>query len=524
MRSCGTKDGARSQPPPPAPRPLPLTPPPIPESIPILPIPHSIMSFLDTALTTEDYQKLGGVGGAIAVLLVLILFFRVHAFIALLISSICVGLFTGMELPLIAQSVQDGMASSLGFIAAVIGLGAIFGEILEASGGAESVARTLLKGTGEKRASWAMMLAGFLISIPVFLDVGLVILIPIVYTLTRDTKKSLLYYGIPLLAGMAVTHACVPPTPGPIAVSNYLSDAINITAPLGLIALYGCIVGLPTAIVAGPLFGSWIAKRIHLDIPKWAREELANAPKNPAKLPPFLLVFAIILLPLLLMLAGALTDTWVKGQEKAALAIDATLLQTLDVVRFIGHPIIALLLTTVLTWITLGLMRGFSGKHLMDLSSKALGPAGLIILITGAGGVFKQMLGASGTAQTLARSLLGESSTHFAILVAAYLLTAVVRLIQGSATVAMVTGGALIASVLATLPDTVTTTPSDVALLTLSIAFGATLFSHVNDSGFWLVSRYFGMTEKQTFASWSVMETIISVVGFLLVLLLSLVV
>lgn len=471
------------------------------------------------ATTELDYGALAGVGGAIAVLLVLILVFKVHAFISLLISSICVGLFTGMELPLIAKSIQDGMASSLGFIAAVIGLGAIFGEILEASGGAERVARTLLKGSGEKRASWAMMLAGFLISIPVFLDVGLVILIPIVYTLTRDTGKSLLYYGIPLLAGMAVTHACVPPTPGPIAVSNYLADSIGITAPLGLIALYGVIVGLPTAIIAGPMFGSWISKKIHLDIPKWAQEELDHAPKDEAKLPPFALVLSIILLPLILMLSGALTDTWIKGQEKAGTAIDEGLLATLDVVRFIGHPIIALLLTTILTWITLGLMRGFSGQHLMDLSAKALGPAGLIILITGAGGVFKQMLGASGTAQALAESMLGDSENIFALLIAAYLLTAIVRLIQGSATVAMVTGGALIASVLATLANV--PSASDVALLTLAIAFGATLFSHVNDSGFWLVSRYFGMTEKQTFASWSIMETIISVVGILLVLLLS---
>ena len=481
-------------------------------------------NFLAAALTSEELQKLGGVGAAIIVLLVLILAFRIHAFIALLVSSVCVGLFTGMELPLISKSIQDGMAGALGFIAAVIGLGAIFGEILEASGGAESVARTLLKSFGQKRASWAMMLAGFLISIPVFLDVGLVILIPIVYTLTRDTKKSLLYYGIPLLAGMAVTHACVPPTPGPIAVSNYLSEAIGISAPLGLIALYGCIVGLPTAIVAGPCFGAWISKRIHLDVPEFAKEELADTPRDTARLPSFHIVFSIILLPLFLMLAGALTDTWISGRQKQAAAIDSSLLQTLNVVRFIGHPIIALLLTTIVTWITLGTFRGFSGKQLMDLSSKALGPAGLIILVTGAGGVFKQMLGASGAAQALASSLLGDSSTHFAILIAAYLLTAVVRLIQGSATVAMVTGGALIASVLATLPDTITTTPSDVALLTLSIAFGATIFSHVNDSGFWLVSRYFGMSEKQTFASWSVMETIISVVGFALVLLLSLVV
>lgn len=442
--------------------------------------------------------------GAIAVLLVLILKFRVHAFIALLIASVCVGLFSGMPAPQIATSIERGMASSLGFVAAVIGLGAIFGKILEASGGAEAIGRTLLARFGQKRAVWAMMLAGFLISIPVFLDVALVIMVPILYTLTRDTGKSLLYYGIPLLAGMAVTHACVPPTPGPIAVAAFLG------APLGLVAMYGIVAGLPAAIVAGPLFGAWISKRIHLPVPEYM--ELEDPPPADAKLPHFGLILAILLLPLLLMLVGSLVRARfvLPGQ-----AIPDDLPGWVSAVIFIGHPIIALLITTLVTWVLLGLRRGFSSRQLMDLSSKALGPAGLIILITGAGGVFKEMLGQTQVAQNLAGGLTGDTTS---LLLIAYGLAAVVRLIQGSATIAMLTAGGLVAGMIETSPDVLSDTHR--ALATLAIAFGATIFSHVNDSGFWLVSRFFGMTEKQTLASWSIMATIVSVTGGAAILLL----
>lgn len=443
--------------------------------------------------------------GAIVVLLVLILKFRVHAFVALLIASVCVGLFSGMPAPQIAVSIERGMASSLGFVAAVIGLGAIFGKILEASGGAEAIGRTLLARFGQKRAVWAMMLAGFLISIPVFLDVALVIMVPILYTLTRDTGKSLLYYGIPLLAGMAVTHACVPPTPGPIAVAAFLD------APLGLVAMYGVIAGLPAAIVAGPLFGAWISKRIHLPVPDFM--ELEAPPAADAKLPHFGLILAILLLPLLLMLAGSLVraQVVVPGQ-----AIPDDLPGMASAVIFLGHPIIALLITTLVTWVLLGLRRGFSSAQLMELSGKALGPAGLIILITGAGGVFKEMLGQTQAAQNLAQGLTGDTTS---LLLIAYGLAAVVRLIQGSATIAMLTAGALVAQMIEASPEVLDDTHR--ALAVLAIAFGATIFSHVNDSGFWLVSRFFGMNEKQTLASWSVMETIVSVVGLAAVLVLA---
>jgi len=452
------------------------------------------------------------VGVAIVLLLVLILVFRIHAFIALLISSISVGLLTGMELGAIIDSVKNGMGNALGFIATVIGLGAIFGKILEASGGAESIARSLLKIFGQKRASWAMVVTGFLISIPVFLDVGLVLLIPIVYALARDTKKSLLYYAIPLLAGMAVTHAAVPPTPGPVAVAVFMK------ADLGLVILFGMIIGFPTAVIAGPVFGKWIAKRIHAEIPDYMDVLDPGAEDETARgLPAFWLILVILGVPIFLMLAGSVVNHWLPAPDGAAASMPAFFPWTWQsVIGFLGHPFIALLIATMLGWYVLGIRRGFKGARLMELSSQALAPAGLIILVTGAGGVFKQVLGDSGAAQELADKL---TAWHLAPVVLAYILAALIRLIQGSATVAMMTAGALMAGIAATLSEPLGA--AEKALVVLAVAFGGTICSHVNDSGFWLVSRYLGLTEKETLRSWTVMETIVSVVGFGLVLVVS---
>ena len=199
---------------------------------------------------------------AVTVLLTMVLKFRLSAFIALLITSIIVGVLAGMPLSVISTTIEKGMGGTLGFVATVVGLGAIFGQMLESSGGAKSLADFLLKKFGTKRASWALMLTGFIIGMPVFFDVGFIILVPLVYALTRDSKKSVLYYAIPLLAGLAVTHTMVPPTPGPMAVASILG------VDLGWVVLFGIIVGIPTAILAGPVFGSFIAKKINLPAPE----------------------------------------------------------------------------------------------------------------------------------------------------------------------------------------------------------------------------------------------------------------
>lgn len=436
--------------------------------------------------------------GAIAILLLLVLKLKIHAFIALLLVSILVGITSGMPLSQVVDSMEAGMASTLGYVATVVGLGAIFGQILEASGGAESVASNLIGKFGKDKAPYALTLAGFVIAIPVFLDVGFVILVPVIYSLARDAKKSVLYYGIPLCAGLAVTHAFIPPTPGPIAVADLID------ANLGWVILLGTIVGIPTAIIAGPIFGRYIGNRIYAPVPDYldVKENTGNK-----TLPSFTLVALIIGLPLVLILFSTLTNMLIKED-----VISASLMT--QVFEFLGHPFVALLIATILSLYLLGTMRGFSKQQLMNLSGKALGPAGLIILVTGAGGVFKQVLIDSGVGESLATSITGSSMPP---LVLAYIIAVIVRVTQGSATVAMITAAGIMAPVL---PYFEVSDPGK-ALIVLAIAAGATILSHVNDSGFWLIGKYFGLTEKQTLQSWTVMETIISVVGFLLCLLLS---
>lgn len=438
---------------------------------------------------------------AIVLLFVLVIRFKIHAFISLMITSLFVGVFTGMPLMSIITSVQEGMGDVLGFIAIVVGIGSIFGEILQVSGGAEALSRTMLKKFGEERSSWALMTTGFIIAIPVFLDVGFIILVPMAYALSRKTGRSVLYYAIPLLAGLAVTHAFIPPTPGPIAVAEIID------VQLGWVILFGFIVGFPTAVVAGPYFGRYIAKKIHIDPPDITEEQELVKASEQKDLPSFGMVVFLIALPLFLILASTITD----------LAVSSGWVQEqlwVEIVLFIGHPFLALLIATLAAMYFLGVKRKYSGKQLMQVANKALGPAGLIILVTGAGGVFKQILVDSGVGAAIAETV---SNQNIPPVVLAYVLAVIIRLTQGSATVAMITAAGMVAPVI----EVLGTGDIGKALVVLVIAAGATTFSHVNDSGFWLVGKYLNMTEKQTLQSWSIMETIISVVGFLIILTIS---
>lgn len=437
---------------------------------------------------------------AVALLLLMVLKLKISAFIALLITAIYVGIIAGMPLKGVIQAIQEGMAGTLGFVATVVGLGAIFGQMLESSGGAESMAHYLVKKFGKDRASWAMVITGFIVSIPIFLDVGFIILVPIIYALSRDTKRSLLYYGIPLLAGMAVTHSFIPPTPGPVAVA----DIIN--AQLGWVILMGIILGFPTAVIAGPLWGRYISKRIYLEPP-------FDFDKKPQEMsagnyPSFGLIAVIISIPLLLILLNTFTGLAVSKE-----VIPKSLFT--DIMEFIGHPFSALIIATLIATYFLCIKRGVDKNKILDLSTKALGPAGIIILITGAGGVLKQVLVDSGIGNIMAESMANSALPPILL---AWLLAAVVRVTQGSATVAMITAAGIIAPVI----NEFGLNDPQRALVVIAIASGATLLSHVNDSGFWLVGKYLGMNEKQTLQSWTVMESIIAVCGLILAMLASL--
>jgi len=436
-------------------------------------------------------------------LLLMVLKFRLSAFISLLITSIFVGILAGMPLSKISESIQEGMGGTLGFIATIVGLGAIFGQMLESSGGARALSRYLLGKFGKEKAPWALTLTGFMIGIPIFLDVGFIILIPVVYALTRETRRSILYFGIPLLAGLAVGHAMIPPTPGPVAVANILD------VDLGWVILFGVIVGLPAAIIAGPLFGRFISKKIYIPAPENIIKPDAGSENPNQRTPSYAVTASLILIPLLLILMG----TFIKmGVDKGT--VSQSLLS--DILIFIGHPFTALIIATLLS-ILLCIRMKMSGQLILDLSTKALGPAGIIILVTGAGGVLKQILVDSGIGVILAESIAGSP---IPVVFLAWALSALVRVTQGSATVAMITAAGIISPVLPVL----NLSQPDAALIVVAIASGATILSHVNDSGFWIVNKYLGMNEKQTLQSWTVMETIISLVGLCLTLILSVII
>ncbi|MCH4825470.1 MAG: GntP family permease [Planococcus sp. (in: firmicutes)] len=430
----------------------------------------------------------------IFLLLFLVIRTKLHAFVALLLVSLLVGIAAGMPLNEVITSIQNGMGGTLGFVAVVVGLGAMFGKMLEVSGGAERLAATMIDKFGEDKAQWALGVTGFIVAIPVFFDVGFIILVPIVYGLARKTGKSLLHYGIPLLAGLAVTHSFIPPTPGPIAVAELVG------AELGWVILFGVLAGIPAMILAGPVFGRFIGNKLHIEIPDYMELEKKEYDKD---LPSFGMITSLILIPLVLILLNTLSGVLLEEGNTVR-----------EILTFLGHPFVALTIATLLTFYLLGTKRGYSRQEVQDIATKALEPAGIIILVTGAGGVFKQVLIDSGVGAVLG-DMMGDSALPPIVL--AFLIASAVRVAQGSATVAMVTAAGLITPLL----EMVGMTGPALGLIVIAIASGATVLSHVNDSGFWLVNRYFGMDVKDTLKSWTVMETIIGLTGFVVVLIIS---
>ena len=439
---------------------------------------------------------------SIGLLLYLVLRVKLHPFLSLLITAMFLGVTSGMPLSKVNTAIQNGLGGTLGFVATVVGIGGIFGQILEASGGTEAIARNLIRRFGKDKAHWSLVIAGFLIAIPVYFDVGFIILVPVVYALAKDTKRSTLFYAIPLLAGLDVTHTFVPPTPGPVAVADMLG------ADLGWVILIGSLIGLPVAILAGPVFGSYISKKIDVAPPKHMMEELNNGTEqSECSLPSFTAVATIIGMPLLLMVVKSVIELLIKlGYMQEGIVYDISV--------FVGHPFTALIIATLMAAYFLGTRRGFTRKQLLDVSAKALAPAGMIILIIGSGGAFKEMLIQSGVGNVLAE---GISATKLPPIVLAFIIAAAVRITLGSATVSMITAAGIIGPIL----EAYTLSEIHLALIVISIASGATILSHVNDSGFWLVGKYLGLTEMQTLRSWTVMETIIALGGFGIALLLS---
>ena len=427
---------------------------------------------------------------AVVGLIVLIARFKLSSFIALVVASIFVGAVSGMELRAVATSFQDGMGAVLGAVAPVVGLGIVLGKMLEVSGGARVVASTLIRAFGERRLPWAMLAIALIVGLPVFFTVGIVLLAPILFAVARETGRPLLGLGIPMLAGLSVMHGLVPPHPGPMVAAD------TFKADIGLTIVYSIIIGVPTAIVAGPIFGAFISRRIDVPVPE--------APPEPAlamrrSLPGFGLTIVTIVLPIALMLCASLADLTLAPTDRLRQAAD-----------FIGHPIIALTVAVLFSFYSFGAARGFDREAILKFSNDCLAPAALILLVVGAGGGFNRVLVASGVGPAVAAL---AASANMSILILGWLVAALIRLATGSATVAITTAAGIIAPIAAT--QTV-----NAELLVLAMGAGSLIASHVNDAGFWFVKEYYGMTVPQTLRTWTALETIIAVVALVFVLLL----
>ncbi|MEV6525361.1 gluconate:H+ symporter [Longispora sp. NPDC051575] len=442
-------------------------------------------------------------GLAIAVLLVLIIRVKLEPFIALLISGLLLGLAAGLPVSKLVGTalksgdsiLETGFGGILGHIAVIIGLGTVLGAILEASGGAEVLTRKLLSTFGERGAPVAMGLAGLIFGIPVFFDIGIFVLAPLVYVAARRGGRSLVLYALPLLAGLSMTHAFLPPHPGPVAIAGLLG------VDMGWIIVMGLACGLPAFAVAGILWPTWIGKRVMVEVPA---DFVAAEPDEDHRPVSLGLVGAIIGIPLLLILGATFSNVWA---PKSAVTPYLT---------FLGNPSIALTIAVLLAFWLLGIRRGMTGTELAALTGASLKPIGMILLVVGAGAFFGKVISATGVGAALAGTL---KSAGLPTIVLAYLISCGLRLAQGSATVAIVTTGGIVAPLVAA--DGLS--QPRIALVACAIAAGSIIASHVNDGGFWIVSRYFNMSVKDTLKTWTVLETILSVVGFAMAGLLSLV-
>src|SRR6266516_1249836 len=437
--------------------------------------------------------------GAVVALIVLIGRFKLHPFVALITVSLGLGTAAGMPFVSVVKAFQEGVGGVLGFIAIVVALGTMLGKMMAESGGATRIATTLISLFGEKRVHWAIMFVAFIVGIPVFFQVGFVLLIPLVFTIARRSGLSLVKIGIPLVAGLSVVHGMVPPHPAAmLAVGAYRAD-------VGRTIAYALLVGLPTAALAGPIFASWIAPRIALPADSPIAAQLAGGGDGvPRDMPGFGITLFTVLLPVILMLCATTADV--------ALDTASTLRTALD---FVGSPIVALLVALLFSFWSLGYRQHFTRDQILKFANDCLGPTAAILLVIGAGGGFNRVLLESGVGTAIADVALGS---HASPLLLAWTVAALIRVATGSATVAMTTAAGIVAPIALATPGT------PLELLVLATGAGSLVLSHVNDSGFWLIKEFFNMTVPQTLKTWTVAETIIGVAGLGFTLLLSLVV
>ncbi|OAI60147.1 permease DsdX [Ralstonia solanacearum] len=432
---------------------------------------------------------------AVVALIYLIAVRKLNPFVTLIVVSLALGVAVGMPMGNIVKAFETGVGNTLGHIALVVGLGTMLGKMMAESGGAERIARTLIQAFGEKNAHWAMMVVAFIIGLPVFFEVGFVLLIPIAFNVAKRTGTPILMVGLPMVAGLSVVHGLIPPHPAALlAVTAYQAD-------IGKTILYALIVGLPTAIIAGPLFAMLISRHVKPDPDNPLEKQFVENDRG-RELPPFGITLFTILLPVVLMLIGSWADLLTTPKSLAN-----------DLLKLAGNSVMALLIAALVSFYTFGRARGFSREAILKFTNECLAPIATITLVVGAGGGFGQILRDSGVSKAIVAVAMGASLSP---LLLGWVVAVMIRIATGSATVAMTTACGIVAPIAAA-----SGAAARPELMVLATGAGSLILSHVNDGGFWLVKEYFNLTVPQTFQTWTVLETIISTVALLLTLALA---
>src|ERR1700712_1909068 len=436
----------------------------------------------------------------IAVIVVLITIVKLHPFLSLLFGALTVGIVADENIQTVLTSFAKGFGDTAASVGILIALGAMFAKLLADSGGADEIVDTIVGHASPRMLPWAMALVGAIIGLPMFFEIGLVLLIPVIYLVSRRSQLSLITVGIPALAGLSAMHGFVPPHPGPLTAIGLLNADLGITLALGV------VVAVPTIILAGPLFGKLAGKWVVVDAPDtFDADRFAEDGDENRRRPSFAVTLFSVLLPVVLMLGKALVDIFIDAKANPVQQVFDTL----------GTPLVALLIAVIVGMFTLGRGAAMGRDEITKCIESGLPPVAGIILIVAAGGGFKQVLVDSGIGTLLARWAEGA---HFSVILLAWILAVLIRLATGSATVATITASSLILGLVEGMPT------AQVSLVVLAVGAGSLFFSHVNDAGFWLVNQYFGLSVGQTIKTWSIMETVLSVFGLILVFLLSLVI
>ncbi|MDQ7235935.1 gluconate permease GntP [Bacillus pacificus] len=427
---------------------------------------------------------------AIAIVILGVSWWKWHAFISLTVASLFLAIMSGLNVTKIVAAYETGVGSVLGHLVGILALGTILGKMMSDSGAGMQVADFFIRFFGVKKLPWAMLFAGFVIGIPVFFEVGIVILLPLVISIRKTTKQNILLIALPVIAGLSIVHGIVPPHPGAMtAIGIY-------NANLGKVLLYSLLIALPTAIIAGPIFAKWVHKRV---IPE-NEPELIRVTTVSTDLPSRKASFFIILLPVVLMILSVVAP-YISLPKKMT-----------EFFVFIGSPVIALLISCFAAFYLLGIRQGINKKMIKKLTDESLLPVGSIILIIGAGGGFKQILIESGVGTAIA-----QMAEHISLspIVLAFMVAGLIRIATGSATVALTTAAGIVSPVIQHMSGV------NLELLVIATGAGSLMFSHVNDAGFWLVKEYLGLTVKETFKTWTVLETLLSFIAFGFALLLN---